>query len=209
MSSKCYPESSVGNQPIEGPSVETPIPLSNGLNVPTFGTLRGYARFYTQCEYIPQNHKPDLATFIQLSKTEEILNYFQETLVLSVESYPQPLLRFSADVVWEQIDYSHWRVYPNPDSKDFYVELAYTLDSESEVGFSSHFDITLVGYDTDDSVPFSIPVTVYAADKESQFTMTLGDPYIYLSAYDVWLTPSNLNTEYVNLKSNLHWRFVF
>ena len=211
MNCNCIPKPDEGSvdQRLGGSVVETPIPLSNGLNIPTFGTLRGYDRFYTQCEYIPQNSKPAIAEFVQISQSEEELNYFQETLVLGVESYPEPTLQFPKDVSWERVDFSHWRVYPNPNVKEFYVLFEYQLDSETDDGYSSHFNVTLAGYDSKNTVPFDIVVGVAAGDKVANFTMSLAEPFIKLSAESVWLLPSNNNMEFVDLKSNLHWKFVF
>lgn len=211
MNCNCTPKPDEGSvdQRLGGSVVETPVPLSNGLNIPTFGTLRGYSRYYTQCEYIPQNEKLVPAEFIQIPQSEEELNYFQETLVLGVESYPEPILQFPKDVSWERVDTSHWRVYPNPDAKEFYVLFEYQLDYETDEGYSSHFNVTLVGYDSKNTVPFDIIVGVTAGDKVANFTMSLAEPHIELSAENVWLLPENNNMEFVDLKSNLHWKFVF
>lgn len=211
MECNCIPKPDEGSidQRLGGSVVETPVPLSNGLNIPTFGTLRGYDRFYTQCEYLPQNAKPAPAEFIQLTQSEEELNYFQETLVLGVESYPQPVLTFPEGVSWDGIDATHWKVYPNPEAKEFYVLFEYQLDSENDEGFSSHYNVTLVGYDSKNTVPFDIVVGVAAGDTTADFTISLAEPHIELSANDVWLLPINNNMEFVDLKSNLHWKFVF
>lgn len=199
-----FPEESLG-----GSVVESNIPLSNGLNVPNFGAVRSYSRFYTVCEYLPQNQKPAPEEFVQISMSESELHYFEEVLALTVMSYPKPVLKFPNTILWERVDYTHWRVYPNKSSKDFYVLFEFVLDSEDANGFLSHFNITLVGYDLQDSVPFDIPVSVVAGEEVAEFRMVLKDPFFEVSSKCVWLTESNGFSESVEVTSNLHWYLEF
>ena len=55
----------------------------------------------------------------------------------------------------------------------------------------------------------AIRIRVCTGDKVANFTMSLAEPHIELSAENVWLLPENNNMEFVDLKSNLHWKFVF
>lgn len=189
-----------------GSIVETPIPLSNGLNIPQQGVFRGYRDYYTVCRYLPAGQLPDIPAFVQLSKVSDTLNYFEELNQLGVVSFPTASLEFPEEfrVVSEKV--GEWRVYPNA-SNDFYVLITHVVDNETHEFVEQHFNIELVGYQTNDASAFELPIQVVAGDKKVEFTVLLKNPYTIPSSEYVFLDREEGSHESIDIMSNCSWWF--
>lgn len=191
-----------------GSVVETPVPLSNGLAIPTFGVLQSYNYFYTKCSYLPIGESTP-QPFIQLSTTQEELPYFQETVTVGVQSYPEPVLEFPEGMEYEEIGDGHWKLYPIPGVTEVYLDVEYIRDYQTVEEIVGHISVNLVGYDSPEAVPFDVDIRVVAEDKEATFKISLEDPYINLSSDDVVLSDDNDNYAKVLVTSNLRWSVEF
>lgn len=191
-----------------GSVVETPVPLSNGLAIPTFGVLQTYNHFYTECTYLPIDDG-SMRPFVQLSTSQEEIPYYQETVTIGVKSYPEPVLKFAEGTEFEELGDGHWVLYPISGVKDVYLDLVYTKDYQTVESIEGHITVNLVGYDSDKATLFDAVIRVVSEDVEAPFTITLAEPYFELSAEDVVLNKDNNNSASVQVTSNLQWRVVF
>lgn len=191
-----------------GSVVETPVPLSNGLAIPTFGLVQAYNHFYTECTYLPIGDST-LQPFVQLSTTQEELPYFKETVEIGVRSYPEPVLKFPSGMNFEEIGEGHWKLFPIPDAPDVYLDIEYVQDYQTVEAIVGHILVNLYGYDSPQAVPFDADIRVVSEDKEATFTISLEDPYINLSSDDVVLSNDNDNYAKVLVTSNLIWSVEF
>ena len=191
-----------------GSVVETPVPLSNGLAIPTFGVLQTYNHFYTECTYLPIGDGV-MRPFVQLSTSQEEIPYFQEMVTVGVKSNPAPVLEFAEGLEFEELGDGHWILYPIPGVKEVYLDLVYTKDLQTVESIEGHITVNLIGYDSEQAAPFDAVIRVVAEDAESSFTVTLAEPYFELSAEDVVLDKDNNNSASVQVTSNLQRRVVF
>ena len=191
-----------------GSVVETPVPLSNGLAIPTFGVLQSYNYFYTKCSYLPIG-EGTLQPFIQLSTSQEEIPYFQETISVGIQSYPEPVVEFPEGMQSEEVAEGHWRVYPISGVEDVYLDVQYIRDYQTVESIVGHLEVNLVGYDSEQVAPFDVDIRVVAEDKEATFRVSLEDPYINLSSDDVVLNDANDNYAKVTVTSNLRWSVEF
>lgn len=190
-----------------GGSVTTvPIPLSNGINIPILGIERGYADYYTTCVYLPAGTAPAVNSFIQLSQTTTELGYFEAIQTVGVLSYPaiSDLQVANAASVDSSIP-NQWKIYPT-DDQSYYVFIEYIEDEVDTESVRQHYNVSLVGYDAADIAPFSVDITLTAADKTASFTIALEAPYLTLSDSAITLAQEGGTSDPVDVLSNVLWR---
>lgn len=197
-----------------GPSVvDNPVPLSNGMNIPTLGVLRGYNRYYTRCLYINQGDAPAPPSsnpYLQVGNADAEFGFYpQPAARIDVEFYPGVSIVFPTSTSYET-EANITRVYPSTDTT-YYIEFIWTVDSINGYIGTGHYDVNVWGFNSEEAQGLDLPFTIKNHSLEAHGHIIMEKPNLEpeFGADHIFLNHNNGNTQSINIKSNVAWWFDF
>ena len=195
----CDKDQAVGNDTCGG-LADTPTVLSTKLPSVNFGIRLVPNDYYVVAKRLDSFAVP-VEDFVHITSDDTEFVYYDKQLSLTTESSVMPYPE-APGYDLQDMGGGTWRLYLDS-TKQFYIQINRTVESEDISKIVCKFNMNLVGYDLSTSNPFDIVVGFVSGQAKADISVELPEPFLTVSTNQIWLAESNKYTEFVDLKSNL------